>query len=796
MKNDELADVNVESQNGMCLVDEQGLIIEWSLGQEAITGIGRMEALGRSIWDVEYQFLDKNTRSAEEYGRLKRVFTQILTTGLVPPNLRLIEIPLERSDGTCRNIQIMASSIKTAAGYMVSCLFRDVTAQNRMELALQEARAQAELANRAKGQFLARMSHEIRTPLHGITGLTELLSSTELTVEQQQYLSAIRSSADLLLQVVNDILDFSKIESGRLDLEETPFDLRELVERASDAVALQANAKGVELVVHLSPAKPTTLLGDPGRLQQVLVNLLNNAVKFTDKGQVLLRVRAESEQPERVALTFAVEDTGIGIAEEKQVLIFEAFRQSDGSTTRQYGGTGLGLSIAEALVELMGGQIHVESKLNRGSRFQFSLTFRKQAALDTLESGYRWHDVRVLIVDDNDAARLALEEILGTWGLQVITAENGEKGLQALRRARVEGRPIQLVLLDSTLPDNTGIAVATAMKAEWPDISSIMLLSSAQIHNEIKRSQQMGANAWLLKPIKYLDLRREIETILDTGPSEDKSTARGGQRRLSPADRFARGLRILLADDNQVGQVIGVWMLKQLGHIVETASNGQEVLAKVTAAEFDLILMDLEMPQMDGWQALRIIRRKEADSGGRRIPVLAVTADASKEIRDSAIQAGMDGYLPKPFKMDKLQVTLEPFLKLRESRACPPMFDHSIALEAVDGDNDILAEVVEIFLKQDYPRHLQNLVAAVDARDGELMRKAAHGLKGALVSFGASAAAATALQLQEMGARGEMELAREKLGELELEVEGFAACSANLVKGSRPEGNMTISQAT
>ena len=274
-----------------------------------------------------------------------------------------------------------------------------------------------ELASRAKGQFLARMSHEIRTPIHGITGMTELLSSTELTVEQHQYLDSIRSSADLLLQVVNDILDFSKIESGRMDLEETPFDLRNVLERASDAVTLKAFGKGIELVVHFQPTAPTSLIGDPGRLQQVLVNLLNNAIKFTEKGQVLLRVRSESVQAETVTLEITVEDTGIGIAEDKLALIFESFRQSDDSTTRQYGGTGLGLPIASQLVGLMGGRIQVESKLGQGSRFQFSITCKRQGGQDSFESPSEWQDAPVLIIDDNPAARSALEEVRRDLGL-------------------------------------------------------------------------------------------------------------------------------------------------------------------------------------------------------------------------------------------------------------------------------------------------------------------------------------------------------------------------------------------
>jgi two-component system, sensor histidine kinase and response regulator len=783
-----------EAQDGMCLVDEQGLIVEWSPGQEAITGLGRMETLGRAIWDIQYQFINQQRRNAEEYGRLKKVFTQILATGEIPPPLRFVEVSLERSDGITRNLQIMASPIKTASGWMLSYLFRDITAQKRMELALQEARAAAELANRAKGQFLARMSHEIRTPLHGITGLTELLASTSLTIEQREYLNMIRSSADLLLQVVNDILDFSKIESGRLELEEAPFDLGEIVERASDAVALRAFGKGLELVIHLSPAAPTALRGDPARLQQVLVNLLNNAVKFTEQGQVVLRVQVESEDAETVTFDIAVEDTGIGIAEEKQAVIFEAFRQSDGSTTRQHGGTGLGLSIAAQLVELMGGRIRVESKLHQGSRFQFALPFKKQGVPNHFAPPSEWQGVRALIVEDNALARLALAENLTAWGLQVTVAENGDTGLQALDRARVTGHTYRLVLLDATLSNPRGYAVAASIRRDFPCVSLVLLLSPAHIHSDIDRCRELGINRWLLKPVKRLYLRHAVAAMLETKGERDSESEMVQESRsvLAPS---RRGLRILLADDNLVGQVIGKQMLTGLGHTVETASNGQEVLAHLKESEFDLLLMDLEMPEMDGLQATRLIRQKEAEAGDRRVPILAVSAYASTGNRDMAMEAGMDGYLSKPFKIERLREALEPFRAPGERPLDPPVFDRYVALEAVGGSDEILEEVVEIFLQQDYPRHMQALKMAVENQDGEMMRQAAHGLKGALASFGGNAAAAIASQLQEIGVGGEIDRAPRKLVELESAVECFAACFAPSREHDASAGGLGICQS-
>jgi two-component system, sensor histidine kinase and response regulator len=779
----------LESHTGMCLVDEDGLIVEWSPGQEALTGIGRMEALGRSVWDVQYEFLDNEGVDAEDYARLRKVFSQILSTGQVPPNLHFVDMPLERRDGERSVLQLTVSPIKTAAGYMLSCVFRDVTEQNRMEAALQQARAEAEMANRAKGQFLARMSHEIRTPLHGITGLTQVLSNTSLTMEQQQYVDMIRSSGDLLLQVVNEILDFSKIESGRLELEVTPFDLREVVEHAADAVALHAFEKGIELIVQITPPMTPVLIGDPGRLQQVLVNLLNNAVKFTIEGQVLLRVRAEPLEAQTTRVTLSVEDTGIGIAQEKLDLIFQAFRQSDDSTTRQYGGTGLGLAIASQLVELMGGRIEVESALNHGSRFQFSLTCTSQGPTAAAQSPSEWQALRVLIVDDNAAVRVAIEEMLGTWGFRTSNAESGESALRELERARACGQLFRLVLLDATIPAANGLAVAVA-RGHPPQTALIMLLPPTVIHEELERHRQLTIGGWLPKPVKYPDLHSAVRRILERSGSDLEPE--GDQLHRRTRDLSFRPLRILLADDNRGGLVIGEWMLRQLGHTVETASDGQQVLDKFRSAKFDLILIDLEMPHVDGWQATRMIREQEVALGLGHVPIIAVTADASNDLRTTIMQSGMDGHLFKPFNLERLEETLKPFLTSIGPAPGLPVFDHALALESVDGSDEILAEAVEVFLDEDYPRHLQALKSAVEARDGEVIRKAAHGLKGALATFGAIKAADVARQLQEIGMQGETDLAAGELAQLERQVDRFSAAYSTFLRPSSPSDGASV----
>jgi len=646
---------------------------------------------------------------------------------------------------------------------------QEIAERKRAEEALQEAKNAAEAASEAKSEFLARMSHEIRTPIHGIIGMADLMLDTALAQEQREYLHILRSSADSLMAIVNDILDFAKIEAGRLELEETDFDLRTIVEQAADMLALRAQRKGLELVCRIPPNVPTALAGDPGRLRQVLLNLISNAVKFTENGEIVVQVEMLADRQEDVKLHFTVRDTGIGIAEDKQAMIFEAFCQADGSTTREYGGTGLGLTISQQLVELMGGHIRVESHPGVGSTFYFTLNLKKQPAAK-LENIADWQGLPALVIDDNATNRLVLGEMLAHWGFEVTEAETGSLGLQEVERGQEASHPFRLVLLDGTMPGTDSFAVARAILEHLvPGNSMAMMFSSDGVQSDAARYRELGITAYLVKPVKRSDLLRTVVTML--GAAGQASTE---PERASSATAEGTGLRILLAEDNVAAQLIGKKALEKAGHLVQVAGNGREALQMLEEGEFDLILMDVEMPQMDGLATTRAIRAREAESG-QHIPILAMTAYASKEDQEKCIEAGVDSYLSKPLSPEKLRQALSGFLPLRLEIGAAQPVDLDAALEATDGDWEILREGVGLFMEYDYPRHMEALSQGLAQRDAQGVKVAAHGLKGALASFGSRPARDVAQRIETMGREGNLDGVQSMLAELEAEVERFAA---------------------
>jgi PAS domain S-box-containing protein len=642
---------------------------------------------------------------------------------------------------------------------------QDANAERLAQLVreLEIAKRRAEEATVAKGEFLANVSHEIRTPMNAIIGMTDLTLETTLTSVQRDYLRAVKQSGEALLTLVNEILDFSKIEAGRLSLEHVTFDVRGTIEDAVRLLAPRAHEKGLELACRIHTGVPETLLGDPGRLRQVLLNLVGNAVKFTEQGEVSVDVSLDGLAGDEASLKFTVSDTGIGIPQEKQWQVFGAFVQADASTTRRYGGTGLGLAISSQLVELMGGRIWIESEPGRGSRFHFIARFglAQEIARRALHGADQLENLRVLIVDDNATNRRILEETLAGWRMKPVSVGNARAALSALSEATRTGDPFRLVLTDALMPDVDGFMLAREIRSQpgLRDIKLIML-TSAGFSASPGRAEAAGLAACLSKPVKESELLDAILTALDPSPPPAPS---------ADEDRIARPplrpLRVLVAEDNPTNQKLVLTLLEQRGHTAVLASTGREAVDCTGAETFDVVLMDVQMPEMGGLEATAAIREREQTTGGH-VPILAMTAHAMTGDRERCLEAGMDGYLSKPLRPDELLAALENlFLAERPAEGthpadagsanAPAQVDGAGLLAGFSGNRALLGDVIDVFLV-DSSTMLNAIREAVARSDRSALASSAHALRGSVGLFAAKDAYETARRLERAAKSGDV----------------------------------------
>ncbi len=648
-------------------------------------------------------------------------------------------------------------------------LQREVDQRRQTEAELRAAKEAAEAASHAKSTFLANMSHEIRTPLNAVIGLTALVLETELSAEQEEYLNLVRDSGEALLQVINDILDFSKIEAGRMDLARNVFDHSEVVGDAMKSLALRSHSKGLELLFRLPPDMPVALTGDPHRLRQVIVNLVGNAIKFTDSGQVMLEANTQGRVGRQVELHYAVSDTGIGIPPEKRDDIFQAFEQVDGSSVRRHGGTGLGLAICRRLVEMMEGRIWVESQLGRGTTFHFTARFEvSEEAIPECASLESLKNRPVLVVDDNAINRHILTEMVRTWHMEPVEAATGQEALDALRGAFRAGQLVQIVIVDAHMPGMSGFALAEQIQRD-KDLSKtvLLMLSSGEAPGDMARCQRLNIAAHLMKPIKQSELLQAITLALGIGSRSCPHAHSGPPGDLPP-------LRVLLAEDSLTNQRLAVAILQRQGHTVEVVETGNAALDKLAEEKFDVVLMDVRMPDMDGIEATRIIRARERLTGGH-VPIVALTANAMQGDRQRCLEAGMDGYMTKPMQAPQLTAAIAqaltpgspeapsaaesaPGLEALEATPRPSQEGHinwEQALKHAYDDQQLLFDLANTFLEES-PKALAQLRQAITRNDAESAGLAAHKIKGQFAVFGAREAAEAALEVERHAKRGEL----------------------------------------
>jgi PAS domain S-box-containing protein len=792
-----LETLNLNTPVSITVLDEEGNIVSSNPAFERMFGYTPSEIVGKNL---------DSLISTEETIQDAGAYTRQAREGPVHAFGKR-----RRKDGQLVNVELFGVPVPLAEEKNgILAIYHDITD-------LENARRDAEQSNRAKGEFLANMSHEIRTPMNGVMGMLELTLDTTLTSEQRDYLQTSLQSAEALLTLLNDILDFSKIEAGRLELDSINFSLRNAVEDVASTLAKRAQEKGLEMACLIDPDLTSDLRGDPGRLRQILVNLVGNAIKFTHQGEIVIRAEPIEETETGVIIHFAVQDTGIGIPPERQAAVFDRFTQADGSTTRKYGGTGLGLTISRQLVEAMGGKIGVESTAGSGSTFWFDLKFEKQVREKRVTAPLTLGPVnltqaRVLIVDDNQTNRMILTKNVEALGLRVAVVPSGAKALEVLRHAHRSDDSFHVVLLDMQMPGMDGEQTTRAIKSDpaLKDIKILILTSMGQ-RGDAARLEALGCSGYLHKPVKQQMLFDAIIAVL--GRKEEP----GLITRHTLSEQRKSGLRVLLAEDNPINQKLAVVLLQKAGYSVDAVETGAQALEKVQANQYNAVLMDVQMPEMDGLEATHRIREWEKDTG-RHIPIIAMTAHAMQGDRERCLEAGMDDYVTKPLQPKVLFSALDRWTQVmalpgedveilqdyssqesvfsmdmdedlfgestipasRETKEVVPVLqtisptdmlpvNFESALYHFDGDRDFMMQMFKQY-KDQLPKRMDEIHAALQDRDVNGLARLAHNLKGVSLNFSADVLANITLHLEEICKREDLTNAPLLVTQLEAEV--------------------------